>query len=44
VKLFFQGAKVDELGAALPCRCEDGNVRFAALKSWPQKHLFAVRV
>lgn len=43
VKLFFQGAKVDELGEALPCRCEGGNVRFAAVKSWPQKHLFAVR-
>ncbi len=41
-ELYFQGGKVGSFGEKTPCDCSGGILRFKALNSWPQKHLFLV--
>lgn len=43
VKLVFQGGRLDEPGAPLPCECKEGVLKFSAVKAWGQKHVFALR-
>ena len=43
-ELYFQGPRVGSFGEKAACECTGRMVRFKALNSWPQKHLFLVAV
>jgi len=41
-ELYFEGGRLGSFGAKIACDCSGGVLRFDALSTWAQKHLYFV--